>query len=215
MDQVPLLASLQYSELDHGWALDIGCFLAARCTALGSLAHAQDENTRSRLLEHIRSYSFNIHRRLAAHGSGVESSVFHPSHFHHMGSTMATVAAKLQDSHSTVHCVFLLLGSATTFIELGMKSGLRRSCHESASSVLKQLLAVSFNIFPAGTQLEALRFELTILGGNVDRLRRVLLATSKPKSPDNSYVYISDIRNLAVDVSSKEKSRRRLVDVVL
>lgn len=215
MSQSPLLANLPYSELEHGWALDVGCFLAARCTALGRLAHTDNGHTRSQLLEHVRLYSFNIQRRLVAYDSAVDDSIFDANRFHHMGSTMAAVAAKVQGAHSTLHCVFLLLGSATTFIELGMKSGLHQGCSESADLVIKQLLALGLGMFPARTPVEALRSELTILGGSVDRLRRVLFANSRRKSSESSYVFIADIRTAVVDGLTKQDLGQRLVPGVL
>lgn len=115
-----------------------------------------------------------------------------------MGSTMAMVAAEVQRVHSTAHCIFLLLGSATTFIELGIKSGVRQGCNASADSVIKQLLALGSDMFPVGVHMETLRFELSMLRGDIDRLRSVLLATSKSRIPDSSYVCIFDIRNPAV-----------------
>lgn len=215
MAQTPMLANLRYSEFEHGWVLDVGCFLAARCTALGDLAYTQDEHTRNQIFENIRSHSVNIQHRLASHGSRVDGWLFDPGHFHHTGSMMAKVAARILDTHSAVHCVFLLLGCATTFVELGMRSGLRQACYESAESVIRQLLALGSNMFPVGTQMEALRFELSMLGGNVERLRRVLSATAKARSADSSYVFIADIRKPAVGALSGEDTQRRLVAVVL
>lgn len=210
MTNSPLLSSLPYNELEHGWALDVGSYLAARRTALGSLAQTEDEPTRTKLLEHVQLYTCNIQRSLIGHACEVDCSIFDANHFHHMGSTMAAVVIRVQETHSTVHCAFLLLGSAVTFIELGMKSGLRQGCSESAQSVLKQLL-VFWDMFSPWTTIEALHTELGGLGGNVDRLRRVLFTSSGRWSSNNSYAFIADIREPTNDIQVEQSEKQHLV----
>lgn len=124
---------------------------------------------------------------------------------------MAVVAARVLKTHTTAHCAFLLLGSATTFVELGLKSGLYQGCNDSAHSVIKQLLALASDMFPPRTPIEALRFELSMLGGSVDRLRRLLFAAPKPSSQGRSYLCIADIRDSTADLLAGKPLQRRLI----
>ncbi|KAK4504016.1 hypothetical protein PRZ48_004931 [Zasmidium cellare] len=219
MAQSDLVSRLPFSEAEHGWALDVGSFLAAWCTAFRGLITAPTPEARLMLVRYCRLYAYNVTSRLAAHEIVVDAKMFEPRNLQQMDAAVMEVTGKVRKTKSTAHCAFVSLGRATTLVELGMKPGMANEYYalhrESATSAIKQLLNLCKGQFPAEMQAEAIRIELLQLGGNVDNVRRILLRSS-PASNSSSRIAMNDVRDKkATSVHTEEELPRMMAEAAI
>ncbi|KAF2163676.1 hypothetical protein M409DRAFT_57176 [Zasmidium cellare ATCC 36951] len=219
MAQSHLVSRLPFSEPEHGWALDVGSFLAAWCTAFRGLVQASTPEARVLLVRYCRLYAHNITSRLATHGVVVDSKVFEPKNFQQMDEAVVEVTNKVRKTRSVAHCAFVSLGRATTLVELGMKPGMANEYYaqhrESATSAIKQLLQLCKGRFPAEMQAEAIRIELLQLGGNVDNVRRVLLGSGRASS-NVTRIAIDEARDKRIaSVRTEEELPRMMAEAAI
>lgn len=214
MAQYHLISRLPFSELEHGWALDAGSFLAAWSTAFRGLIQAPTPEARVMLVQYCQLYAFNVTRRLANHGIIVDPRLFEPKSFQHMEDAVAEVMKKVRKTRSTAHCAFVSLGRATTLVELGMKPGMANEYYaqqrESAASAIMQLLHLCKSHFPADIQAEAIRIELLQLGGNVENVRKVFLGPGR-MATNSSRIATSEVRDRKTAFICTEEELPRLL----
>lgn len=219
MAQFHLVSRLPFSELEHGWALDVGSFLAAWCTAFRGLVQAPSPEAKVLLVKYCRLYAYNVTSRLAHQGIAVEGRLFEPRNIQQMDDTVAEVTSKIRRSKSPIHCAFISLGRATTLVELGMKPGMANEYYaqhrQSATSAIKQLLQFCRSHFPAEIQAEAIRIELLQLGGNIDSLRKTLMGSGGNSIRDHRLV-VSDARDRKIaSVQTMEELPRLMAEAAI
>lgn len=219
MAQPHLVSRLPFSEQEHGWALDVGSFLAAWCTAFRGLVQAPTPEARVLLVRYCRLYAHNVTSRLASHGISVDSKMFEPKNLQQMDETVIEITRIVKKTKSTAHCAFVSLGRATTLVELGMKPGMANDYYaqhrENATSAIKQLLRLSNGHFPAEMQAEAIRIELLQLGGNVDNVRKVLLGSSRRSSHSSRITMIEGRDRKTASVRTEEELPRMMAEAAI
>lgn len=177
----PLAGKLRYSDAEHGWALDVGSFLAAWATSITALASCEIDTDRLRFIRYARLYAFNVVRRLASVGLDLDLKTLEPKDFQQMRKIVDDVSAKIWTTWSTAHCGFLLLGMATTYISLALKPGMptdyqstANRCAKASINELQQLGQSS-----SDQDAETILAELIRLDGNIEKVRCALLQCSK------------------------------------
>ena len=183
----PLAGKLRYSDAEHGWALDVGSFLAAWATSITALVSCQNDKARLEFIRHARLYAFNVVRRLASVGIDLDPKTFEPKDFQHMRKIVDDVSAKIWTAKSTAHCGFLLRGMATTYISLALKPGMSTDYQSTANRCAKASIIElqQLNQVSSDREADIILTELIRLEGNIDNVRRALQECSKaePRIP--------------------------------